>query len=124
MPRPKKYVTVEEAAAAKREQTRLRLAKKRAGIVAAESEPRFIAYAPAPSDVPTITPPNLQLRSDVVGVPRPILTPPATQSQDTYHATPLALQPPAFFLCEEDDNVLAEQSAVPYRPIAVSIMSE
>jgi hypothetical protein len=83
------------------------MAKKRAGDTTKGPELRWIAYAPTPSDVPTITPPNLELRSNLVGNPQQIPTPPCTQSQDV---PPLVLQPPAFHLRDEEDNVRAEQN--------------
>jgi hypothetical protein len=186
MPRPRKYATVEESRAADREKARIRMAERRAaGRAPSVAQPAadftFIAYDPTPSDIPTITPLNLGLRSDVVGVPQPI-TPPQTQSQGVQrttprqptprkpsprdptprqltpqssmlhepaprtpspqklrrptpqgstpriplHAsrdltisvsplrvTPLALQPPAFFLCEVEE-ILADQEAIRY----------
>jgi hypothetical protein len=107
MPRPSKFATAEEAQAARRERNRINMANKRAGDTTKGPEPRWIAYAPTPSDVPTITPPNLELRSNLVGNPQQIPTPPCTQSQDV---PPLVLQPPAFHLRDEEDNVRAEQN--------------
>jgi hypothetical protein len=120
---PKKYATAEEANAARRERNRQQMAQRRGAVVVVVSapEPRFIAYAPTPSDVPTITPPNLQLRSDVVGTPCPIITPPATQSQGPGLTTPLALQAPAFFLQEEDNDVLVLRSSSRHPNYTISI---
>jgi hypothetical protein len=110
MPRPSKFATAEEAQAARRERNRINMANKRAGDTTKGPEPRWIAYAPTPSDVPTITPPNLELRSNLVGNPQQIPNPPCTQSQDV---PPLVLQPPAFHLRDEEDNTRAEQSNAP-----------
>ena len=58
---------------------------------------------PIPSDVPSITPPNLLLRSDCVGPLAPI--------EGTLHPLPpplplpLALQPLAFHLRPKEDDV-------------------
>jgi hypothetical protein len=121
MPRPPKFATAEEAQAARRERNRINMANKRAGSIPMKGpEPRWIAYAPTPSDVPTITPPNLELRSNLVGNPQQIPTPPCTQSQDV---PPLVLQPPAFHLRDEEDNMRAEQSNAQSQTIPGSTMT-
>ena len=116
MGRPRKYATQAEAARAqaiaKATSDRQRYLRKKH----ADGIPRYVAYMPVPSDVPSITPPDLLLRSDCVGPS----TAPAAQTLRGDHTEggpagateqplplplPLALQPPAFHLREEEDEV-------------------
>ena len=81
--------------------------------------PKYVAYIPAPSNVPSITLPDLLLRSNCIG-PSTALTMQSDYIQDnpasvTEHLQPLplplplALQPPAFHLRPEEDEVQKEQ---------------
>ena len=106
MGRPRKHATPAEAAAAKVASDRQRYLQKKN----ATTQPQYIAYMPIPSDVPSITPSNLLLRSDCLGQqalktsikgpvhPLPLPLP-----------LPLALQPPTFHLRPEEDVVQKEQ---------------
>jgi hypothetical protein len=119
MGRPRKYATQAEAArahaTAKATSDRQRYLRKKHG----DAIPRYVAYMPVPSDVPSTTPPDLLLRSDCVG-PSTAPTMRSDNIQDgpasaTEHPQPqplplpLALQPPAFYLRPEDDDVQKEQ---------------
>ena len=77
--------------------------------------PRYVAYMLVPSNVPTITPLDLLVRSDSIGL-LTAQTMPSNYVQDGPGSStkqpqlmslplPLALQPPAFHLHEEEDEV-------------------
>src|SRR5579871_2208906 len=64
MGRPRKYATQAEAAEAKAAAQAKSNQQRYQRQKDTNSLPRYIAYMPVPSNVPSITPPNLQLRSD------------------------------------------------------------
>lgn len=119
MGRPRKYATQAEAtraqATAKAASDRQRYLRKKH----ADGIPRYVAYMPVPSDVPSITPPDLLLRSDSIGLST-APTMPSDYVQDSLASStklpqpmplplPLALQPPAFHLRQEEDEVYKQQ---------------
>jgi len=126
MGRPKKYATEAEASAAHSAVKRQHKQRKRQ--LENQNQPRFVTYMPVPSDVPSITPPNLLLRSNYVG-PSTAPTAPTTPTAQTLQGDhtkggpasateqlqplplplPLPLQPPAFHLREEEDEVQKQQ---------------
>jgi hypothetical protein len=125
MGRPRKYATPTEALAAKAARNQQHYRRR----TNAENAPRFIPYMPIPSDVPSITPQDLQVRADC------LRTEPSHSVYDSVHATsalsapplpplplplPLVLQPITFHLRPEEDEVRQRQQEQLDREAAAS----